>query len=279
MSSPSISASVNYNDKRKSKDLRYRTHNTDLLNLDENKFDYRKNCQGRKKCFEILKSEICTKSREIKRAQEQRIDEVSVQKLRENHETILQLTSQLQLNARTDEMNSTNDSGDFQDVGSNYCLCSAVTNDCRLTHGINLEYRKTFFENPFSTFDSPREYPRRVQSHDVEINREAALEAGKTKTVHTSEDRQNEGTIPMPTFATKQLTASSTIPVELPQNYMVGGQQRQQISELQYDKFPTTSSFLCWEIRFKNQVTTCSDFPSEAMVWIKQRSRDGRFIG
>ena len=33
---------------------------------------------------------------EIKRAQEQRIDEVSLQKLRENHETIQQLTSQLQ---------------------------------------------------------------------------------------------------------------------------------------------------------------------------------------
>ena len=39
----SASASVNYNDKRKSKDWRYWTHNTDLLDLDENKFDYRKN--------------------------------------------------------------------------------------------------------------------------------------------------------------------------------------------------------------------------------------------
>ena len=29
---------------RKSKDWRYRTHNTDLLSLDENKFDYKKNC-------------------------------------------------------------------------------------------------------------------------------------------------------------------------------------------------------------------------------------------
>ena len=35
--------SVNYNDKQRSKDWRYRTHNTDLLNLDENKFDYKKN--------------------------------------------------------------------------------------------------------------------------------------------------------------------------------------------------------------------------------------------
>ena len=54
----------------------------------------------------------------------------------------------------------------------------------------------------------------------------------------------------MPTFATRPLTMNSTIPVELPQNYMVG-QQRQQI-------------------RFKNQVTTCSDSPSEAMLWIKE---------
>ena len=43
MSSLPKGASVNYNDKRKSKDWRYRTHNTDLLNLDENKFDNKKN--------------------------------------------------------------------------------------------------------------------------------------------------------------------------------------------------------------------------------------------
>ena len=62
---------------------------------------------------------------------------------------------------------------------------------------------------------------------------------------------------------------SSTIPVELPQNYMVG-QQRQQISELQVDKFPNPQSFLVWKIRFKNQVTTCSDFLSDAMLWIRE---------
>ena len=53
----------------------------------------------------------------IKRAQEQRKDEVTGQKLRENHETI-QLTSQLQ--QMQEQMNSMNDSGDFQDVESNY---------------------------------------------------------------------------------------------------------------------------------------------------------------
>ena len=73
----------------------------------------------------------------------------------------------------------------------------------------------------------------------------------------------------MPTFPTRPLTTSSTIPVELPQNYMVG-QQRQQVSELQFDKCPNPQSFLVWKIRFKTRVTTCSDFPSDAMLWIKE---------
>ena len=58
--------SVNYIDKRKSKDWRYRTHNTDLLNLDENKFDYKKNCLRKKKFSEILKSEVCTRREKLR---------------------------------------------------------------------------------------------------------------------------------------------------------------------------------------------------------------------
>ena len=73
----------------------------------------------------------------------------------------------------------------------------------------------------------------------------------------------------MPTFARRPSTVSSLFPVELPQNYMVE-QQRQQISELQFDKYPNPQSFLVWKIRFKTQVTTCSDFPSDAMLWIKE---------
>ena len=41
------------------------------------------------------------------------------------------------------------------------------------------------------------------------------------------------------------------MPVEFPQNSVVG-QQRQQISELQFDKFPNPQSFLVWKIRFEN---------------------------
>ena len=107
--------------------------------------------------------------------------------------------------------------------------------------------------NQLSTSDSPRDHPQRIQSDDVQRNRETAPQAGRTKTMHPSEDRQNQGTIPMPTFATRPLTTSSAMPVEFPKNCMVG-QQRQQTSELRFDKFPD-SPFFVRKLRFKAQVT------------------------
>ena len=47
-------------------------------------------------------------------------------------------------------------------------------------------------------------------------------------------------------------------------------QQRLQISDLHFDKFPTPATFACWKIRFKTEVSTCSQYPTEAMQWIKE---------
>ena len=47
-------------------------------------------------------------------------------------------------------------------------------------------------------------------------------------------------------------------------------QQRLQISALHFDKFPNPATFACWKIRFKTEVCTCSQFPTEAMLWIKE---------
>ena len=47
-------------------------------------------------------------------------------------------------------------------------------------------------------------------------------------------------------------------------------QQRLQISDLHCDKFPTPATFACWKIRFKTEVCICSQFPTEAMHWIKE---------
>ena len=37
-----------------------------------------------------------------------------------------------------------------------------------------------------------------------------------------------------------------------------------------FDKFPTPATFACWKIRFKTDLCTCSQFPTEAMHWIKE---------
>ena len=89
------------------------------------------------------------------------------------------------------------------------------------------------------------------------------------KTSLTSEDGQNYGTIPLPVFVTNPMTTSSKGPVYIPPDCVVG-QQRQQISELQVDKFPNPQSFMTWKTRFKTQVSSGSDFPSDAVLWIKE---------
>ena len=47
-------------------------------------------------------------------------------------------------------------------------------------------------------------------------------------------------------------------------------QQRLQISDLHFDKFTTQATFACRKIRFKTEVCTCSQFPTEAVHWIKE---------
>ena len=46
-------------------------------------------------------------------------------------------------------------------------------------------------------------------------------------------------------------------------------QQRLQISDLHFDKFPNPATFACWKIRFKTEVCTSLQFLTEAMLWIK----------
>ena len=47
-------------------------------------------------------------------------------------------------------------------------------------------------------------------------------------------------------------------------------QQRLQILDLHFGKFPTPATFACWKIRFKTEVCICSQFPTESMQWIKE---------
>ena len=120
MSSPSISASVNYNGKRKSNDWHYRTHNTDLLNSRREQVRPQEGYSVGGKVLRGARIRNVYEMGETKTAREQsNLGEVSVKKLRENHERIQQLTSQLQ--QMQEQMSSMNESGDFQDVEWNFC--------------------------------------------------------------------------------------------------------------------------------------------------------------
>ena len=49
-----------------------------------------------------------------------------------------------------------------------------------------------------------------------------------------------------------------------------GADQRLQISDLHFDKFPNPATFACWKIRFKTEVCICSQMSTEAMQWSKK---------
>ena len=132
--------------------------------------------------------------------------------------------------------------------------CWAATNACHLTHGIRLDYRKTFFGNLFSAVDSSRNHYQRIHHSMTPGDTGSVPVHIGTRTPVARDEDHNRDTIPMPTFAIRPSTISSLFPVDIPSNSMVA-QQRQQISELQFDKFPTLSTFWCWKKRFKNQVS------------------------
>ena len=87
-----------------------------------------------------------------------------------------------------------------------------------------------------------------------------------TRTPVVRDEDLHEGTIPLPTFARRPSTHEFIIS----SGHSAEFYGRLQISGLQFDKFQTPFTFLCWKIRLKTIVTTCSDFPSEAMLWIKE---------
>ena len=90
-------------------------------------------------------------------------------------------------------------------------LCSAATKDCRLTHRSNLDYRKTFLEIIFQRLIDPKIILKEFNLTTCKERREAYSSSRKDEVKsHKLKLDKNYGTIPMPTFATKPLTTSST---------------------------------------------------------------------
>ena len=117
------------------------------------------------------------------------------------------------------------------------------------------------FANPVASSSAP--YPQ-------ELN---PWSSGREEPIHSSTVEKSEKQAPVQDQRCQSgpSAKSSVIPSEGDSLKNYGAdQQPLQISDLHFDKFPAPATFACWKIRFKTEVCTCSQFPTEAMHWIKE---------
>ena len=122
-----------------------------------------------------------------------------------------------------------------------------------------MAYRETFLQ-----------IQRRLLHHLI---RKSRIPGALTVSEHTSPHVMSESQTPVQDqrCQSRPSARNSIVPSEggISKNYEAD-QQRLQISDPHFDKFPTTATFACWKIRFKIEVCTCSQFLTEAMLWIKE---------
>ena len=124
------------------------------------------------------------------------------------------------------------------------------------------EYAENVFAGPVASSSAP--YPQELKPWS----------SGMSEPIHSSTAEKSEKQTPVPRSEMPVWTVSQKFchPLwgRLCQRIMGADQQRLQISDLHFDKFLTPATFACWKIRFKTEVWTCSQFPAEAMHWIKE---------
>ena len=129
----------------------------------------------------------------------------------------------------------------------------------RQVFGTRMVYRETFFANPVASSSAP--YPQESNPWVSNVSE------------HTSPHVMSERQTPVQDqrFQSGPSARNSVVSSEggFSKNYGAD-QQRLQISDLHFDKFTTPATFACWKIRFKTEECTCSQFPTEAMLWIKE---------
>ena len=221
----------------------------------------------------------------MKRFQGSTVDTIAKRRLVEDQDTILELTGKIQ--ELQNELNCMNDSRDFQDAESVRSGHSDVTSQPvsfpphpvpggMLSRSIGMPSRKdgppsiwdthgisgSVFANPAASSSTP--YPQ-------ELNPWSFSYVGTNSLINGGEEMRIKHQFKI-RDASAGPSAKKTVIFsggDSPNNYGAD-QQRLQISDLHFDKFPTPATFACWKIRFKTEVCTWSQFPSEAMLRIKE---------
>ena len=221
-----------------------------------------------------------TEMEESRKFQSSAFDTMARRKLIEDQNTILEVSGRVQ--ELQNEVNCMNDSKDFQDAesirsGNSHVSSRPVSLPPHLilegmlrhsfvtpsrregspniwdTHGIS----GNVFASPDASSSAP--YPQELHQWNSSIH---------SSTVEKSErQEQNQDLRCQSGPSAKDSVIFSG--GDSSKNYGAD-QQRLQISDLHFDKYPTPATLACWRIRFKTEVRTCSQFPTEAMLWIKE---------
>ena len=183
-------------------------------------------------------------------------------------------------------MNCVNDSRDFQDAESVRSGHSHVTSQPvsfpphpnpggMLSRSIGMPSRKdgppsiwdthgmsgNVFANPAASSSAP--YPQELNPWSSHMSEQIhSSQAGKKENQTPVQDQRcQSGPSAKNSFILGEGDSSNDYGAD---------QQRLQISDLHFDTFPTPATFACWKIRCKTEVCTCSQYPMEAMLWIKE---------
>ena len=123
------------------------------------------------------------------------------------------------------------------------------------THGVS----GNVFANPTASSSAP--YPQELNPRSSNVSEHTSPHVMSERQTPVQDQRCQSGPSARNSFDRSEGRFSK--------NYGAD-QQRLQISDLHFDKFTTPTTFACWKIRFKTEVCTCSQFPTEAMLWIKE---------
>ena len=235
--------------------------------------------------FREVHQQDLMKQKELQKFQNSTFDEFAQKKFIEDQKIIMELSGRLQ--ELQNEVNCMNDSRDFRDAES---ICSG---NSHVTSPPGLFPRHPPFEGllkPAFISQRQNEEPPNIRdtsgtSGNVFAHPQTSSSAPYPQELNSTWRKTIEEPIHMST------AEKSGIPERDPDLRCQSGpsakdsvifsggdssknygadQQRLQISDLHFDKFPTPATFACWKIRFKTEVCTCSQFPTEAMQWIKE---------
>ena len=217
---------------------------------------------------------------ELKRFHGSTFDTIARRKLVEDRDIILELTGKIQ--ELQNEINCMNDSRDFQHAesvrsGHSHVASQPVSfpphpvRGGMLSRSLGMPSRQNGPQSIWDTHGIPGNvFANPAASSSAPYPQE--LNPRREKYEYTSPHVMSENHAPVQDQRCQYRQPKiSFIPSEgdCSKNYGAD-QQRLQISDLHFDKFPTPATFACWKIRFKTEVCTCSQFRAEAMLWIKE---------